>query len=117
MSGFNGYADERPVLPGPIQDTLWNRDENSGELGFFAALTLVLWLVSLRAPRRNNLDAWAAGMLAVTVVWYYAGWHLVPTELQRIETPAATALRLGLLILSLTAVDRLLSARQLDSPR
>jgi hypothetical protein len=56
-------------------------------------------------------------MLAVTVVWYYAGWHLVPTELQRIETPAATALRLGLLILSLTAVDRLLSARQLDSPR
>jgi hypothetical protein len=117
MSGFNGYADERPVLPGPIQDTIWNRDENSGELGFFAVLTFVLWLVSLRAPRRNNLDAWAAGMLAVTVVWYYAGWHLVPTELQRIETPAATALRLGLLILSLTAVDRLLSARQLDSPR
>jgi len=53
----------------------------------------------------------------VTIVWYYVGWHLVGTELQRIMTPVAAALRMSLLILALAAVDRLVTAHRPDIAR
>jgi hypothetical protein len=53
----------------------------------------------------------------VRVVWYYAGWHLAVIRLERVETPAAAALRIGLLLLSLAAADRLTTAPRADGPR
>jgi hypothetical protein len=115
LSGFADYASVNPALPGPIQDTLWDRNMGAGEVALFVALAFVLWLASLRAPRRNNLDAFAAGVLALTIVWYYIAWTNGVVELPRIMTPMGAGLRIGLLILALAAVDRLLTGRRLDS--
>ena len=105
-----------PALPGPVQDTLWDRNSHGGDVALFVGLTLVLWLASLRTPRRDNLDVFAGGVLAVSIAWYYACWLLAVTELERLETPVAAALRLGLLILSLAAVDRLVTAQSSTDP-
>jgi hypothetical protein len=111
LSGFSHDADVQPVLPGPVQDTLWARTSEGGDIPLFIGLAFVLWLASCRAPRRNHLDAFAMGMVGVAVVWYYAAWHFDVVRLDRIAVPPAAALRIGLLILGLAAVDRLLAGR------
>jgi hypothetical protein len=111
---LSGYSDDAPVqavLPGPIQDALWDRTSEGGDIPLFIGLTLVLLLVSLRAPRKDHLDAFAGGIVAMAVVWYYAAWHFDVVRLQRIAVPPAAALRVGLLLLGLAAVDRLVAGR------
>ena len=110
LSGISNYSSVRPALPGPVQDLIWDRVPGGGDVPFLVALTLVLWLASLRAGRPGSLDALGAILLAVATLWYYVGWHGVAAELLRILVPVASLLRISLIILALAALDRLVSA-------
>jgi hypothetical protein len=107
LSGFADYTAVRPALPQPIQGVLWDRGVPGGDVPMFVALTLVLWLASLRMGRPGSLDALGWLLLAAATLWYYAGWHTGAVELPRIFVPVAVLLRVGLLILALAAVDRI----------
>jgi hypothetical protein len=107
LSGLYTYASVRPALPGPVQDLIWDRVPGGGDVPFLVALTLVLWLASLRAGRPGSLDALGAILVAVATLWYFAGWHGVAADLPRILVPVASLLRISLIILALAAVDRL----------
>ena len=112
LSGFPAYAPTQHVLPSPVQTALWSR--SGGDLPFWFALAGVLWLASLRAKRRDNLDLWAAGIIGSTVLWYVIAWHLTVAELGRICVPIGAGLRVGLLLLMLASLDRIL--RRKDDP-
>ena len=114
LSGFPKYAaSTRVALPSPVQDGLWER--TSGDVPLWFALTLVVWLVSLRGSRpgrlRGNvpvsLDALGAGAVGFAALWYLAGWHLSSTELPRLSVEAAALLRIGLFLVLLAALDRI----------
>ena len=115
LSGFVNYGPARPVLPAPVQDALWDRVPGGGDVPFWVAATIVLWLVSLRAGRPGSLDALGAGLLGVSVLWYYAGWHGVASDLLRILVPVASFLRITLIVIALAALDRL-ATRKMRAP-
>jgi hypothetical protein len=111
LSGFPNYGSVRPALPAPIQDALWERTVPAGDVPSLVVLTLLLWVVSLRAGRPSSLDMFGALLLAFATLWYFAGWHMGAVELPRILIPVAALLRVSLIILTLAAVDRLALSR------
>jgi hypothetical protein len=106
LSGFPEYAGTRAVLPGPIQDLLWDR--STGDLPLWLVVSFGLWLASLTLPRRGDLDLWGLGIVLAAVLWYFIAWHLTVAQLGRICVPIAAALRIGLLVLALAALERIL---------
>ena len=106
LSGFPSYAPIRRVLPSPIQDAFWDR--SAGELPFWLVAAVGLWLASLKMPRRDNLDLWAIGIILSAVLWYFIAWHLTVAQLGRISVPIGAALRIGIVLLALTALERIL---------
>ena len=114
LSGFPDYTGStRVTLPSPVQDSLWER--TSGDVPLWFALTLVIWLVSLRGSRPErprgkvplSLGALGAGGVGFAALWYLAGWHLAAVELPRISVEAAALLRIGLFLVLLDALDRI----------
>lgn len=115
LSGFPNYTSVRPVIPSPLQDVVWERGAAGGDLPLWVALTAVLWLLSVRrgsngkssAAAPAQLGVFASALLAVTALWYLAGWHLSIGEAPRIMIPVAVSVRVALLLLILVALDRL----------
>lgn len=111
LSGLNNYSSVRPALPSSVQDTLWQREVPAGDLIAFVVVAILLWAASLRAGAWTSLDTLAALLFAISVVWYYAGYYGVVSELPRILTPPAALMRISLLLLAFAGVDRLVLAR------
>ena len=114
LSGFPNYASIRPVLPSTVQDLLWERA--SGDIPLWFGVTAVAWIASLRKRRPHSLDALAAGGIVISMFWYLAAWLLEPSELARLVIPAATMLRISLLLLLFTAIDRLVTTDDSGHP-
>jgi len=106
LSGEPHWTPARPVLPSPLQDALWDR--SAGDLPFWIAVALLVWLAASRRPRDGRLDAIGFGIAAACVPWYLLAWHLAPTQLDRLCVPIAAAFRIGLAIAILASLDRLL---------
>jgi hypothetical protein len=115
LSGFPSYASIRRVLPSPIQDAFWDR--SAGDLPFSLVVAVGLWLASLRLPRRDDLDLWAVGIILSAVLWYFIAWHLTVAQLGRICVPIGAALRVGIVLLALAALERILRRNDPVAPR
>jgi hypothetical protein len=109
LDDFPSYASPRMVLPGPVQDIVWER--TTGGILFLIGLALLLWLASLRSGRPGRLDALAGAGLASCVIWYFAAWHLQASELPRLMIPVAAAVRIALVALLIASLDRVLLKR------
>jgi hypothetical protein len=114
LSGAAAIGSPRPVIPSPVQDSLWER--SSGDIPLWIALVSLVWLAALRAGRPGGLDALSAGIIGTAMLLYFGAWHLSATELGRLMLEAAALLRIGLFVLLLSALDRITLSR-VEAPR
>ena len=105
------YGRPRAVLPDPVQNSAFG--VSGGDFPFLFLAVVALWIAARTRRKEMSASDWAgAAIVAIGLVWYLVVWHLSADELVRLEVPVALTLRLGLLVLALTATDRLLAARR-----
>lgn len=102
------YSKPRAVLPGAVQDPLWNRNRHPLGLLVFAGAAAALWLVSLSRgpPRAAELVPWA--LIGLGIVLAQLAWTFSATEAPRLFLPAGADVNIGLMLLVVFAADRLL---------
>ena len=109
LSGFPPYGHSRNVLPGPLQKALWGR--TSSDIPAWIATLTILLLLSLALARRRAFSPIAAAVIAASLLRYLVGYFFGETELPRISVPPAASLRIGFVLLGMTALDALLRRR------
>jgi hypothetical protein len=107
------YGQIRPVLPGPVEDLLF---DGGGELMLLAVGVAVLAAAAFgrRGWTRRELVPGVAVLLSIAL--YIETFHGVATELGRHYMLAAVAIRVSLLVFALLAIDRLLVRRTTTAP-
>jgi hypothetical protein len=115
LAGDPNYGEPRGTLPWPVQDMLWETsptDSGPVDLPLLIALALALQLMALRVGRPGSLDALGLGVVGGSLLWYLVGYHTHIGESIRILVPVGAAFRIGIVLVGLTALDRILWHRQ-----
>jgi hypothetical protein len=107
LDGNPHYGAPRTTLPSPVQDLFWER--TTGSFPFWAAISALIWTASLFRGRPGSLEWLAIGGIGISILWYYAAWHLSGSEVPRLSVPVAAFFRVSLLLLALGALDRMVA--------
>lgn len=109
ITNRTGYSDAVEVLPVTVKSILWPHAFDLPFL-FIAVMALGFFaLIRTRAWGRLTIPLLA---MAVGWAWIIVTWHLASPDLRRIMAPASTVVHVSAVLITIMAIDALLTQRR-----